>query len=91
MRAKSSLSGQAEGSFNASLYAVVSKDTGDMANAKERRDYLVAQGYFYIAVEMDSEMGEASSSTLQMFLSKLENYSIERSKGAGGARARQVR
>ena len=91
LRAKSSLAGQAEGSFNASLYAVVSKDTGDMANAKERRDYLVAQGYFYIAVEMDSEMGEASSSMLQTFLSKLENYSSERSKGAEGAGARQVR
>jgi hypothetical protein len=63
-----------------------------MSKAKERRDYLVAQGYFYTAVDMEGEeAGKADESTTQTFLFKLENYSGERSKGADGAKqVRQV-
>ena len=92
LRAKSSREGQEEAEFQASFYALVSKDTSDMSKAKERRDYLVAQGYFYTAVDMEGEeAGNADASTTQTFLFKLENYSGERSKGADGAKqVRQV-
>ncbi len=92
LRAKSTKVGQGEGGFNASFYAVVSKDTGDMSKANERRDYLVAQGYFYIPVEMSSEMGEADGSTIRAFLFKFDNYSVERVKGTNGTeQVRKVR
>jgi DNA excision repair protein ERCC-3 len=84
LRAKSTKVGQGEGEFNASFYAVVSKDTGDMSKANERRDYLVAQGYFYIPVEMSSEMGEPDDSMIRAFLLKFDNYSVERVKGTNG-------
>ena len=92
LRAKSSREGQEEAEFHASFYALVSKDTSDMSKAKERRDYLVAQGYFYTAVDMEGEeAGKADESTTQTFLFKLENYSVERGGGAGGAeQVRQV-
>jgi DNA excision repair protein ERCC-3 len=52
----------AEGSFNASFYVLVSKDTGDTYFAPKRQAYLVDQGYAYNSVCMHGP-GEETVST----------------------------